>query len=150
MYESVPKGDAIMVKVRANSWHLNYFEPKPSYENVLSGYIYVLQATCHNWSDEKCVALLKNCYKALPQDGKVIILDMIMPQEPDSSDAAKYVSIVDNTMFIQAGGKERTLQEFEKLSKESGFSSFKVVCRALSVHGVVELYKWIPSVILIV
>lgn len=101
----------------------------------------VVQATCHNWSDEKCVALLKNCYKALPQKGKVIIFDMIMPEEPDSSDASKYVSIIDNTMFIQAGGKERTEKEFHKLCTHSGFSSFRVVSRALSVYGVTEFYK---------
>lgn len=112
MYVSVPKGDAIMVK-----------------------------ATCHNWSDEKCVALLKNCHKALPENGKVIILDMILPEEPESSVAAKYVSIVDNSMFIQAGGRERTEKQFEKLCKSSGFSSFRVAARALSVYGVIEFYK---------
>ncbi|KAF7811928.1 isoliquiritigenin 2'-O-methyltransferase-like [Senna tora] len=112
MYESVPEGDAIMVK-----------------------------ATCHNWSDEKCVVLLKNCHKAIPQNGKVIIFDMIMPEEPESSVAAQYVSITDNTMFIQAGGKERSEKQFEKLCKDSGFSSFRVVSRALSIYGVIEFYK---------
>ncbi|KAE9592483.1 hypothetical protein Lal_00028609 [Lupinus albus] len=112
MHESVPSGDAIMIK-----------------------------ATCHNWSDETCITILKNCYKALPENGKVIILDMIMPEEIDSSDATKYVSIIDNTMFILAGGKERTEKEFEKLCKDSGFSRFVVVCLALSVFGVIEFYK---------
>ncbi|KAI9098375.1 hypothetical protein K1719_025000 [Acacia pycnantha] len=112
MYVSVPKGDAIMVK-----------------------------ATCHNWSDERCVALLKNCHKALPENGKVIILDMILPEEPESSVATKYASIVDNSMFIQAGGRERTEHQFQKLCKNSGFSSFRVAARALSVYGVIEFYK---------
>ena len=101
----------------------------------------LLQAICHNWSDEKCVTLLKNCYKALPENGKVIILEMIMPEEPDSTDASKLVSITDNSMFIQAGGKERTKKEFEKLCKDSGFSSSLVACRTLSVFGVIEFYK---------
>ncbi|KAI4346404.1 hypothetical protein L6164_007301 [Bauhinia variegata] len=112
MYASVPQGDAIMVK-----------------------------ATCHNWTDDKCVALLKNCYKSLAENGKVIILDMIMPEEPETSVASQYVSIIDNTMFIQAGGKERTEREFAKLCKDSGFSSYRVVSRALSVYGVIEFYK---------
>lgn len=100
-----------------------------------------MQATCHNWSDEKCVALLKNCYKALPEKGKVIILDMILPEEPESSVGTKYASIVDNSMFIQAGGRERTEQQFHKLCKDSGFSSFCVAARALSVYGVIEFHK---------
>jgi len=87
------------------------------------------------------VKLLRNCYEALPQNGKVIILDMIMPEEPDSSEATKFLSIVDNVMLIQLEGKERTEQEIEKLCKKSGFSSFKIVSRVLSVHGVMEFYK---------
>ncbi|XP_057750696.1 cathecol O-methyltransferase 1-like [Arachis stenosperma] len=78
-------------------------------------------AACHNWSDEKWVTVLKNCYKALEENGKVIIFEMIMPEEPDSSNASKLVSIVDNSMFLHAGGKDRTEKEFGKLSKDGFF-----------------------------
>ncbi|XLU57997.1 hypothetical protein S245_052645, partial [Arachis hypogaea] len=77
-------------------------------------------AICHNWSDEKCITVLKNCYKALEENGKVIIFEMIMPEEPDSSNASKLVSIVDNSMFLHAGGKDRIEKEFGKLSKDDG------------------------------
>ncbi|XLR45898.1 hypothetical protein HN51_030000 [Arachis hypogaea] len=76
-------------------------------------------AVCHNWSDEKCITVLKNCYKALEENGKVIIFEMIMPEEPDSSNASNLVSIVDNSMFLHAGGKDRTEKEFGKLSKDA-------------------------------
>ncbi|QHO44245.1 Isoliquiritigenin 2'-O-methyltransferase [Arachis hypogaea] len=112
MHETIPKGDAIMIK-----------------------------AVCHNWSDEKCVTVLKNCYKALEENGKVIIFEMIMPEEPDSSNASKLVSVVDNSMLLHAGGKERTEKEFGKLCKDSGFTTYQVVCRTLSVFGVIEFYK---------
>ena len=82
-----------------------------------------------------------NCNKALPQNGKVIIMDFIMPEVPEATNAAKYVSMLDNAMFIQPGGKERTEKEFEALCKASGFSGFQVICRAFSVMGVMELYK---------
>ncbi|MED6120810.1 hypothetical protein PIB30_024376 [Stylosanthes scabra] len=112
MHETIPKGDAIMLK-----------------------------AVCHNWSDEKCEQVLKNCYKALGEKGKVIIFEMIMPEEPDSSNGTKLVSVVDNSMFLHGGGKERTEKEFGKLSKDSGFTTYQVVCRTLSVLGVIEFYK---------
>ncbi|XP_059453505.1 caffeic acid 3-O-methyltransferase-like [Corylus avellana] len=112
MFASVPKGDAIMMK-----------------------------ATCHNWSDGHCIKILNNCNKALQQNGKVIIIDYIMPEAPESSDAAKYVSSLDNVMLVNLGGKERTEKEFEALSKSSGFSGFRLVCRAYNVFGVMELYK---------
>ncbi|KAK9997258.1 hypothetical protein SO802_021944 [Lithocarpus litseifolius] len=112
MYVSVPKGDVIMIK-----------------------------GTCHNWNDEQCIKLLKNCNKAVPKDGKVIIMDFILPEEPEASNASKYVSMLDNAMFIQPGGKERTEKEFEALSNAAGFSGFQVICRAFTVMGVIELYK---------
>ena len=56
-----------------------------------------------------------NCNKALPQNGKVIIMDFIMPGVTEATNAAKYVSMFDNAMFIHPGGKERTEKQFEAL-----------------------------------
>jgi hypothetical protein len=51
----------------------------------------ILQGTCHNWSDEHCINFLKNCNKALQQNGKVIIIDLVLPDAPESTDGAKFV-----------------------------------------------------------
>ncbi|KAJ0007669.1 hypothetical protein Pint_29899 [Pistacia integerrima] len=112
MFESVPTADAIMIK-----------------------------DTCHNWSDENCIKLLKNCYKALPVNGKLIIINVILLEEPDSSKASMYVSGLDNIMFMQPSGKERTVKEFETLCKIAGFSNFQVVCVGHGVRAVMESYK---------
>ncbi|RZC54399.1 hypothetical protein C5167_013249 [Papaver somniferum] len=50
MFVSVPRGDAIFMK-----WIL------------------------HDWSDEYCLKLLKNCYEALPDCGKVIVVEANLP-----------------------------------------------------------------------
>ncbi|GMY32531.1 isoliquiritigenin 2'-O-methyltransferase-like [Fagus crenata] len=100
-----------------------------------------MKSTCHNWNDEQCIKLLMNCNKALPQNGKVIIMDFIMPEVTEATNAAKYVSMFDNAMFIHPGGKERTEKEFEALCKASEFSGFQVFRRAFAVMGVMELYK---------
>ncbi|XP_010057444.2 isoliquiritigenin 2'-O-methyltransferase [Eucalyptus grandis] len=112
MFLSVPEGDAIMIK-----------------------------GTCHNWSDESCIKLLKNCHKALPANGKVIVMDFIMPDEPEDTMASRYVSLLDNAMLIQPGGKERTEKQFEYLCREAGFTGFKVAARAVSALGVIEFTK---------
>jgi len=96
---------------------------------------------CHNWSDEKCLEILSSCHKALPSNGKVIIVDFLSPEDLEATNASKMISIVDNMMFITAGGKERTSKEFKILGNQSGFSKVKVVCRAFSILGVMELYK---------
>lgn len=85
-----------------------------------------LQWILHDWSDEHCTKILKNCHKALPDIGKVIVLDAIVPVNPDSSHMARCVAQVDLIMLANnPGGKERTEQEFKSLAKAAGFSGFK-------------------------
>ncbi|XP_054813612.1 isoliquiritigenin 2'-O-methyltransferase-like [Prosopis cineraria] len=111
MFENVPKGDAIMLK-----------------------------AVCHNWSDENSIKVLRKCYESLPEKGKVIVMEFIMPEEIGPTKEAKFVASLDNIMFLH-DGEERTEKEFESLCKHSGFSGFKIACRAFSALGVMEFYK---------
>lgn len=102
MFVSVPKGDAIFMK-----WIL------------------------HDWSDEHCLKLLKNCYEALPNSGKVIIVESILPVTPVNNVSSHIVFEQDLFMLAQnPGGKERTQQEFEALAVRSGFSGCEVICNA--------------------
>ncbi|KAL4358589.1 hypothetical protein AHAS_Ahas09G0301800 [Arachis hypogaea] len=105
-------------------------------------------AVCHNWSDEKCITVLKNCYKALEENGKVIIFEMIMPEEPDSSNASNLVSIVDNSMFLHAGGKDRTEKEFGKLSKDDG-EMLKFVLQSLRLLILILILDGTPQAALV-
>ncbi|GAV79031.1 Methyltransf_2 domain-containing protein/Dimerisation domain-containing protein [Cephalotus follicularis] len=111
MFKSVPNGNAIIMK------------------NIL-----------HNWGDEDCIKILRNCYDALPKNGKVIVLSWILTEEPESSIASKYVSHMDIIMCMHPGGRQRTESEFRALSKAAGFSHFQVDCYAYHV-GIMELHK---------
>ncbi|XP_027361628.1 isoliquiritigenin 2'-O-methyltransferase-like [Abrus precatorius] len=113
MFESVPQGDAIILKL-----------------------------VCHNWPDEDCIKFLRNCHKALPQHGKVIVLDFIMPEVPNSSNISKHICAIDNLMFLAHDGKERTENEFRNLCKSSGFSKFHIASTdRTAMTGVMEFYK---------
>lgn len=68
-------------------------------------------------------------------------MDFIMPEEPEPTDESKYVAMLDNAMFIQQGGKERTEREFEALCRDSGFAGFRVAARAMKALGVMEFTK---------
>ncbi|KAK1273923.1 Caffeic acid 3-O-methyltransferase [Acorus gramineus] len=104
MFESVPTGDAIFMK-----WIM------------------------HDWSDQHCAKLLKNCYKALPPSGKVIVVELILPEAPETNTAAQSVIHVDLVMLAHnPGGKERTEREYEALAKEAGFTGFKKACCAFN------------------
>ncbi|XP_059456104.1 cathecol O-methyltransferase 1-like [Corylus avellana] len=97
MFESVPKGDAIFMK-----WIL------------------------HDWSDEQCLKLLKNCYEATPKDGKVIVVDAVLPIVHEISTCVKSNCQMDVLMMCQnPGGKERTEAEFMALATKAGFSGIR-------------------------
>ncbi|KAL9385224.1 hypothetical protein Peur_022234 [Populus x canadensis] len=97
MFESVPKGDAIFLK-----WIL------------------------HDWSDDHCLKLLKNCYKAIPDNGKVIVMESVLSITAKTSPAARAISQLDVLMMTQnPGGKERTEHEFMALATGAGFRGIK-------------------------
>ncbi|ESW11022.1 hypothetical protein PHAVU_009G258900 [Phaseolus vulgaris] len=112
MFESVPKGDAIFMK-----WIL------------------------HDWSDEHCVKLLKNCYDAIPDDGKVIVVESILPKLPETNNAYKGVAQMDVAMMTQnPGGKERCEEEFMELARAAGFSGIRYECH-VNILEVMEFIK---------
>ena len=102
----------------------------------------ILQSICHDWSDDHCLKFLKNCYAALPDNGKVILAECILPVAPDSSLATKGVVNLDVIMLAyNPGGKERTEKEFEALAKGSGFKGFRVICSAFNTYAIEFLKK---------
>ncbi|CAN6460019.1 unnamed protein product [Victoria cruziana] len=89
MFASVPTSDAIFMK-----WIL------------------------HDWNDGHCLKLLENCWKALPEKGK---LDLLM-------------------LTMTHGGKERTEKEFEGLAKAAGFIGIKAIYCACN-FWIIGFYK---------
>ncbi|GFP93710.1 caffeic acid 3-o-methyltransferase 1 [Phtheirospermum japonicum] len=96
---------------------------------------------CHVWTDEQCLKLLKNCYEALPENGKVILAEYVLPDGPDNGVPTKNAVNVDLHVLSQTpGGKERTEKEFHALAKGAGFKEFHKVCCAYD-YWVMEFCK---------
>ncbi|CAF2226167.1 hypothetical protein HID58_029015 [Brassica napus] len=112
MFDAIPRGQAIFMK-----WIL------------------------HDWNDDQCVAILKNCKKALPKNGKVIIIEYIMPREISETDLATKNSLFYDVgiMCATQGGKERTKEEFEVLAMKAGFNIPNIIYGAYS-FWILELY----------
>ena len=71
----------------------------------------------HDWSDDHCLKLLKNCFKALPDHGKVIVVDLVLPVKPDTSAFVKGIFKTDALMMTQhPGGKERSESDVRALA----------------------------------
>ncbi|XP_010061962.2 caffeic acid 3-O-methyltransferase [Eucalyptus grandis] len=109
--------------------------------NIPNGDAVFMKWICHNWSDEHCAKLLKNCYDVLPVNGRVIVAEYILPVYPDRSLSTKGAIHMDCIMLTHfSGGKERTEKEFEALAKGAGFQDFQVTCHAFNT-SIMEFLK---------
>ncbi|XP_024390981.1 caffeic acid 3-O-methyltransferase isoform X2 [Physcomitrium patens] len=103
MFESIPSGgDAIFLK-------------------------YIL----HDWDDESCIKLLKNCHKVLPANGKVIAVDSVLTDTINFEGGDRMAFMVDMNMmaFNHSGARERNEGEMRKLGLYAGFLRVDVVCK---------------------
>ncbi len=82
------------------------------------GDVYVLKRIMHDWSDELCVKILKNCHQAMTADGKLVIFDS-MVNDDHSNPEGKEVDV--HMMVVCPGGKERTRQQFSDVFQAAGF-----------------------------
>ncbi|MCL7051734.1 hypothetical protein MKW94_000748 [Papaver nudicaule] len=95
----------------------------------------------HDWSDEFCTKVLKNIHEALPDHGKLILVDCLIPPKCEPTLEAITVYHVDNIMMAHnPGGKERTEKEFDALAKATGFSGVKLICSAFHTW-IMECHK---------
>lgn len=98
--------------------------------------VYLLKHIIHDWNDEQCVTILKNIRAAMPDNGKVLILDAVI-SEGDAPDMGK---IIDMEMLVSPGGIERTAAEFRELLAAAGFELTQIV-PTKSFISVVEAVK---------
>lgn len=111
------------------------------FEAVPKGEVILLKRVLHDWKDEECMKILKNCYEALPESGKVVVIDMVLVDFPENDLVSKCVAQLDIAMLmVTHGGKERTEGEFGALARAAGFAAYKFICGA-DLFGVIELYK---------
>jgi ubiquinone/menaquinone biosynthesis C-methylase UbiE len=85
--------------------------------------IHVLKQIIHDWSDEECTTILGNCHRALKPNGKVLLVEMVIP--PDNSPSM--AQTMDLNMLVLLPGRERTESEYRDLLAAGGFKIERVV-----------------------
>ncbi|KAG9152071.1 hypothetical protein Leryth_021206 [Lithospermum erythrorhizon] len=111
------------------------------FESVPRGKTIFMKLILHDWDDDHCIRLLKNCFEALPNCGKVILVESILPESPESDCVSNISYYYDMMMMAYChGGKERTLKQLEALAKAAGFSAIKPITQAY-FYWVTEIYK---------
>ena len=93
----------------------------------------MLSHVIHDWSEEQCLQILKNCRRAMNPEGRVLLIEMVLP-EGNTPHPGK---ILDMMMLVGPGGRERTSEEYGTLLSKAGLRLTRVVPTASAV-GVVE------------
>nr|ANN44953.1 HIOMT2 [Manihot esculenta] len=109
--------------------------------NIPKGEVIFLKWILHDWDDDRCTKILKNCYDALPETGKVIVVEAVIPEFVETDVRSRNVFKLDMTMInATSGGKERTEKELESLARRAGFAAIKLICSAYC-FSIFEFYK---------
>jgi hypothetical protein len=85
---------------------------------------YILKHIIHDWDDESCRKILSFIREQLPPEGRVLLLEMIVPDSPEPA-PAKMLDI--EMLVLTSGGKERTVAEFRELLLSAGLYLHRVV-----------------------
>ena len=83
---------------------------------------YLLRHIVHDWSDEDAAAILRNCRSAMKPDGKLLVVEIVVPAGNDPS-FAKWMDL----MMVTYGGKERSEKQYRKLFAQAGFGLTRIV-----------------------
>jgi hypothetical protein len=87
------------------------------------GDAYIMKHIIHDWDDEKAAQILRNIRAVLPANGRVILLESVIPP----GNAPHLGKIIDLEMLVMAGGRERTADEFRTLFAGAGFELTRIV-----------------------
>ena len=113
-----PRLEAAGIADRCEAVSGDFFKAVPT-----GGDAYVMKWIIHDWEDEKAIAILKNCRSQMQPDGRLIIVDCVVPE----NDAPDFSKTFDINMMVMTGGKERTAAEFEQLLTAAGFKLLRVI-----------------------
>jgi hypothetical protein len=96
----------------------NFFESVPAGADA-----HIMKWIIHDWDDAQSVAILKNSHRALPENGKLILVEAVVPADREPH----FSKFIDLNMLVMTGGRERTEAEFRDLYEQAGFRLTRVV-----------------------
>ncbi|KAH9685699.1 Flavone 3'-O-methyltransferase 1 [Citrus sinensis] len=111
---------------------------------IPNGQAIFMKFILHDWSDEQYLKILKNCYDALPESGKVIIVESIVPESSQISS----VEHVEGDMFVnvpsgQAIFTKNASQHIDRVMNAQ--SSQQILQNRLWLQTSIEAVKWLAK-----
>jgi len=84
--------------------------------------VYMIKHVLHGRRDAEAITILRNCRAVVPQDGRLLILEFILPPVVSHADPQLEGHLMsDLNMLAVTGGKERNEREWKALLEAAGF-----------------------------
>jgi O-methyltransferase/methyltransferase family protein len=96
----------------------DFFETLPA-----GGDAYLLKWILVSWDDERAVAILRNCRRAMPADGKLLVIERIIP----TGNEPFYGKLADLNLLVLYRGRHRTEAEYRTLFARAGFALARIL-----------------------
>jgi orsellinic acid C2-O-methyltransferase len=98
---------------------------------------YLLKNIIHDWDDERAARILRNCRRAMPAHGKLLLIEQITPGRLEPSPAHRAIAWIDLAMLIGQAGCQRTEAEICALLASSGLAPVRTFKTALN-YSIIE------------
>ena len=83
----------------------------------------LLKFVLHNYQDDNCIKILKNCRKSVTDNGRLLVMDLLM----QPNDVPSMEKSMDVMMLMLLGSAERTEEEFAHLFVQAGWQLQRVI-----------------------
>ncbi|WP_181803806.1 methyltransferase [Streptomyces shenzhenensis] len=94
------------------------------FEAVPAADAYLLSNIVHNWADEAAVTILGNVRSAMPAHGRVLLLDMLLPDD-DRPHLGKELDM--RLLALHEGGRERSEGEYLAVVRRAGLAPRRII-----------------------
>lgn len=78
---------------------------------------YTMRHILHDWSDELCIGILRNIRRVMPDDGRLLVIETVVPEGNEPSPS----KLFDIVMMAFPDGMERSEAQFQAIFAASGF-----------------------------
>ncbi len=96
--------------------------------------LYLLKSVLHDWDDDRCLTILRNCRAAMSATSRLAIVEFVLPERMAEDPAIVPAALLDLIMLAYAGGRERTETEFKSLLDQAGLRLERVSALASGPH----------------
>ena len=93
------------------------------------GDVYLLSHVIHDWTEDQCLTILRNCRQTMGPGSRLLIVEMVLAP----GDAPHPGKLLDLAMLVMPGGQERTEGEYAALLRKAGLNLTRVIPTASAV-----------------